>query len=48
MPFLVKLYPFLPVRKKYWLLPGTLMVALFGSLIALAQGLPGPPFLYAC
>ena len=33
-------------RKKYWLLPIILMMALFGGLIVLTQGTAVAPFIY--
>jgi hypothetical protein len=35
------------VRKKFWLLPIMLMLALFGALIVLSQGSAVAPFVYA-
>ena len=35
MSFLAELWRFLRVRKKFWLLPLLLMMALFGGLVAL-------------
>jgi hypothetical protein len=34
------------VRKKYWLLPIMLMMALFGALIVLTHGSAVAPFIY--
>jgi hypothetical protein len=34
------------VRKKFWLLPIVLMMALFGALIVLTQGSAVAPFVY--
>jgi hypothetical protein len=34
------------VRKKYWLLPILLVMALLGSLIVLTQGTAVAPFIY--
>jgi len=34
------------VRKKFWLLPILLMMALFGALIVLSQGSAVAPFVY--
>ena len=34
------------VRKKFWLLPILLMMALFGGLIVLSQGSAVAPFIY--
>jgi hypothetical protein len=46
MSFLAELWRFLRVRKKYWLLPVVLMMALFGGLIVLTQGSAVAPFIY--
>ena len=40
-------WDFLKVRKKYWLLPIFIVLALFGSLIVLSQGTAVAPFIYA-
>jgi len=37
---------FLKVRKKYWLLPVFIVLALFGILIVLSQGSVVAPFIY--
>jgi hypothetical protein len=34
------------VRKKFWLLPVFLVMALFGSLLVLAKGSAVAPFIY--
>jgi hypothetical protein len=34
------------VRKKYWLLPVLIMLAVFGALIVLTQGSVVAPFIY--
>jgi hypothetical protein len=34
------------VRKKYWLIPIVIMLALFGGLIVLTQGSAVAPFIY--
>jgi len=34
------------MRKKFWLLPMVIMLALFGGLIVLAQGSAVAPFIY--
>jgi hypothetical protein len=34
------------VRKKFWLLPILLMMAMFGGLIVLTQGSAVAPFIY--
>ena len=46
MSFLAELWHFMRVRKKYWLLPIVVMMALFGSLIVLTQGSAVAPFIY--
>lgn len=44
--FIGELWMFMRVRKKYWLLPLLLMLAVFGSLIVLAKGSAVAPFIY--
>lgn len=46
MSFVVELWQFMRARKKYWLLPIVLMMALFGGLIVLTQGTAVAPFIY--
>ena len=46
MSFLKELYAFLRIRKKFWLAPILLMMALLGALIVLAQGSAIAPFIY--
>lgn len=46
MSFVAELWSFLRVRKKLWLLPIMLMMALFGGLIVLTQGTAVAPFIY--
>jgi len=46
MTFLIELWQFLKVRKKFWLLPIFIMMVLFGGLIILAQGSAIAPFIY--
>ncbi len=46
MSFLAEFWAFLRVRKKFWLLPMIIMLALFGGLIVLAQGSAVAPFIY--
>jgi hypothetical protein len=41
-----ELWVFLRVRKKYWLLPIVIMLAVFGGLILLTQGSAVAPFIY--
>ena len=44
--FLKEFVEFLGHRKKYWLLPIVLVLALFGLLIVLTQGTAVAPFIY--
>jgi|TARA_Y100001970_G_scaffold257862_1_gene337157 hypothetical protein len=46
MNFLIEFWNFLKVRKKFWLLPIILVLALFGGLIILSQGSAVAPFIY--
>ncbi|MDH3234480.1 MAG: DUF5989 family protein [Alphaproteobacteria bacterium] len=46
MSFLIELWGFLRVRKKFWLLPILVMMVLFGGLIVLTQGSAVAPFIY--
>lgn len=46
MSFVAELWQFMRVRKKYWLLPVVLMMALFGGLVVLTQGSAVAPFIY--
>jgi hypothetical protein len=41
-----ELWTFMRVRKKYWLWPVFIMMAVFGVLIVLAQGSAVAPFIY--
>ena len=45
MDFFSDLWGFLRVRKKFWLLPVILMMALFGGLVVLSQGSAIAPFI---
>ena len=45
--FIKELWNFMRIRKKFWLLPIMLMMALFGALIVLSQGSAVAPFIYA-
>ena len=44
--FFKEFWDFLKVRRKYWLLPILIVLALFGSLIVLSQGTAVAPFIY--
>ena len=46
MLFIKDLWKFMRVRKKFWLAPLLLMMALLGALIVLAQGSAIAPFIY--
>jgi hypothetical protein len=46
LSFLKELFAFLRARKKFWLLPILLVMALLGALIVLAQGSAIAPFIY--
>ncbi|MCP5404833.1 MAG: hypothetical protein H6922_01210 [Pseudomonadaceae bacterium] len=46
MAFLVELYRFMMARKKFWLVPVLLMLALFGGLVVLTHGSAVAPFIY--
>ncbi len=46
MDFLTELWAFLKVRKKFWLLPIFVMMAVFGELVVLSQGSAMAPFIY--
>ena len=46
MEFIKEFFEFLKIRKKYWLLPIILILALFGGLIVLTQGSALAPFIY--
>ena len=46
MSFLIEFWNFLKVRKKFWLLPIILVLALFGGLKILSQGSAVAPFIY--
>ena len=41
-----ELWAFMKARKKYWLLPVLLAMALFAVLILFAKGSPLAPFIY--
>ncbi len=44
--FIKEFLEFLGERKKYWLLPIIIVLALFGFLIVLSQGSAVAPFIY--
>ena len=45
--FIKEFWEFLRERKKYWLLPIIVVLALFGTLIVLSQGSAVAPFIYS-
>jgi hypothetical protein len=46
MDFIRELWLFMRVRKKFWLLPVIVMMAVFGGLVVLSQGSAVAPFIY--
>ena len=46
MEFIKEFWEFLKTRKKYWLLPIIIVLALFGGVIVLSQGTAIAPFIY--
>ena len=44
--FLAELWAFMRERRKFWLLPIILMLALVGGLLVLTQGSAIAPFIY--
>lgn len=46
MEFVVELWKFLKFRKKFWLAPIIVLMALFGGLLVVAQGSAVAPFIY--
>ncbi len=46
MTMIKELWAFLRTRKKFWLWPVFVMMALLGALIVLAQGSAIAPFIY--
>ena len=46
MPFVRDIVEFSLQRKKYWLLPALLLMAIFGGLIVLTKGSVVAPFIY--
>ncbi|MDB9802639.1 DUF5989 family protein [Pelagibacteraceae bacterium] len=44
--FIKEFWDFLIERRKYWLLPIIIVLALFGILIVLSQGSAVAPFIY--
>ncbi len=46
MSFLAELWRFMRARKKFWLAPILLVLAMFGGLVVLTQGTAVAPFIY--
>ena len=46
MSFLIEMYNFLKVRKKFWLLPIIIVLTFFGFLLFLTSGTVVAPFIY--
>ena len=46
MDFIKELIVFLKVRKKFWLYPIVIILALMGALFVLGQGSPVAPLIY--
>lgn len=46
MAFIIELWQFMRARKKFWLLPILIMMAVFGGLVVLSQGSAVAPFIY--
>jgi hypothetical protein len=46
LSFARELWAFLRARKKFWLLPIIITMALFGGLVVLTQGSAVAPFIY--
>jgi hypothetical protein len=46
MEFIAELWRFIRLRRKYWLLPILLVMALFGALLVLTHGSAVAPFIY--
>ena len=46
MSFIIELWSFLKIRKKFWLIPIIIMMTFFGGLIILSQGSAVAPFIY--
>ena len=46
LSFLNEFWQFLRVRKKFWLFPIFLVMAVFGGLLVLAKGSAVAPFIY--
>ncbi len=46
MNFLIELWRFMRVRKKFWLMPILIVMVIFGGLVMLTKGSAVAPFVY--
>jgi hypothetical protein len=46
MDFVAELWSFMRIRRKYWLIPIIVMMAVFGGLVILSKGSAVAPFIY--
>lgn len=46
MDFVIELWQFMKVRKKFWLIPIFVMMVILGGLVVLTQGSAVAPFIY--
>ncbi len=46
MSFIRELWAFMRARKKFWLLPILVMMAVFGGLVVVTKGSAVAPFIY--
>ena len=46
MSFVAELISFIRTRRKYWLVPIIVMLAVFGGLVILTKGSAVAPFIY--
>lgn len=46
MSFLIELWSFMRVRKKFWMMPIIVLALLLGVLVVLTQGSAVAPFIY--
>ena len=46
MKFIIEIFDFLKVRKKFWLLPIIIISILFGALLFFTSGTAVAPFIY--
>jgi len=46
MSFILELWAFMRERKKYWLVPILMVMALLGGAVVLTQGSAVAPFIY--